>query len=307
MPRFLNLFSGNEVNIVTRKILNHYKGVENIHQLSVAEARQLFIKINRSSRKPRIEQEINIKFGSISGVLYIPRKIIRSDRLVVYFHGGGFVLGSAKSSNFICRLIADKWGMILLNVDYPLAPENKLQDQVKEIIKSLQEFWADNKLRRSLGVEKPQAIFMTGESAGANIAAQAAVKMDKITAGCVLYYPWVRLRIPKKPTGSLKRFESGYFISTETLRWFSDLSIGVNSKLNQPIDYKKLPPTFVIGSGCDPLRDDSRFLGKLLIRNSNVHRFREFGGMPHGFLAWPGIVSFSKQAICEGSLFLKNL
>ncbi|MDC3410150.1 alpha/beta hydrolase, partial [Alphaproteobacteria bacterium] len=209
--------------------------------------------------------------------------------LIIYFHGGGFVMGDLESHDLVCRHLCKETDATIIAVDYKLAPENKFpasitdaKDAISEIIND-----ADN-----LQIDKEKVI-LCGDSAGGALAAVGTImSRDKIIPkihGQILVYPWVDLTMCRK---SMDIDIEGMILNKDTIKYFADHYL--NSYEEQvdwrasPIltpDLSNLPPTYIFGAGLDPLLDEGDAYKKRLLSFGNEVHYRLFPGQMHAFLS----------------------
>lgn len=209
--------------------------------------------------------------------------------LIIYFHGGGFVMGNLESHDLVCRHLCKEAKATIIAVDYKLAPEHKFpaaiidtEDAIKEIIKKENEFKFDK-----------NKVILCGDSAGGTLAAVGTImSRDGIVPkihGQILVYPWVDLTMCRR---SMDIDLKGMILNKETIAYFA------NHYLNKPeeqVDWRasplltpdlsNLPPTYIYGAGLDPLVDEGdAYKRRLLSFNNEVH-YRLFPGQMHAFLS----------------------
>jgi acetyl esterase len=209
--------------------------------------------------------------------------------LIIYFHGGGFVMGDLESHDLVCRHLCKETDATIIAVDYKLAPEHKFpaaitdaKDSIAEIIKD-----ADN-----LQIDKDK-IILCGDSAGGALAAVGTImSRDKILPeihGQILVYPWVDLTMCRK---SMDIDIEGMILNKTTIKYFADHYL--NSYEEQvdwrasPIltpDLSNLPPTYIFGAGLDPLVDEGDAYKRRLLSFGNEVHYRLFPGQMHAFLS----------------------
>jgi len=213
----------------------------------------------------------------------------KKNPLIIYFHGGGFVMGDLESHDLVCRHLCKETEATIIAVDYKLAPENKFpasitdtKDAIAEIIKD-----ADN-----LQIDKEKVI-LCGDSAGGALAAVGTImSRDKIVPkihGQILVYPWVDLTMCRK---SMDIDIEGMILNKDTIKYFADHYL--NSYEEQvdwrasPIltpDLSNLPPTYIFGAGLDPLVDEGDAYKRRLLSFGNEVNYRLFPGQMHAFLS----------------------
>jgi acetyl esterase len=244
--------------------------------------------------------------------IYTPREAKAGEKLPVllWFHGGGFVIGSIDTHDSVCRMLANQVNCIVVSADYRLAPECKFPAAVEDCEAALKwvalhavEFGAD-----------PQAIGVGGDSAGANLATVVAILArdaghPKI-AFQLLIYPCAA---PEPETPSHYKFAEGYVLSRNTITWFFRLYQRSRADSNDfrfaPLiadDLANLPPALVLVAGYDPLRDEGVDYAKRLIEAGNRVRLVNYEGMIHGFILMGGAVDAAKRAVAESAQALRE-
>jgi acetyl esterase len=207
---------------------------------------------------------------------------------VVYYHGGGHVIGSLDTHDFVARNLCGGTGALVASVDYRMGPEHKFPAAVDDSFAALQ--WVHANARR-LGVD-PARIGVHGDSAGANLAAVVALLARD--AG----RPKLRLQSLVYPItdyglvgDSYEKYATGYGILTKAaMVWFRDHYLRSPDDANDwrasPIKAASLAdvaPAIVITAECDVLHDDSERYAEALGRAGVPVEYREFPGMIHAF------------------------
>jgi acetyl esterase len=208
--------------------------------------------------------------------------------LLVYFHGGGFCIGSISIMDNVARELAHACRATVISVEYRLAPEDPFPAGVEDCEAVTR--WALANTGR-FGVD-PSKVMVAGESAGGNFAALVALRVrgtvDTPLAGQVLIYPGVD--DGTEPSQSRKDF-GGLGMSVEDLDWCWAAYVGGHDVSAEPLiaplraeSHADLPPAIVILGGCDFLRDEGRaYAGKL--RESGVEVDEVcYPGQIHGFM-----------------------
>ena len=244
--------------------------------------------------------------------IYTPREIKSGEKLPVllWFHGGGFVIGSLDTHDSVCRMLANQADCIVVSADYRLAPEYKFPAAVEDCEAALKwlalhavEFGAD-----------PQAIAVGGDSAGANLATVVAILARDAghpkLAFQLLIYPCAA---PEPEAPSHYKFAEGYVLSRNTITWFFRLYQRNRADSNDfrfaPLvadDLANLPPALVLVAGYDPLRDEGVDYAKRLIESGNRVRLVNYEGMIHGFYLMGGAVDAAKRAVAESAQALRE-
>ncbi|MFD7160392.1 alpha/beta hydrolase [Kribbella sp. NPDC059898] len=215
--------------------------------------------------------------------------------LLVFFHGGGWVVGDLDTHDAVCRSIAAEAGIRVLSVDYRLAPEAPAPTAAEDAIAAFT--WAVDHAE-DLGVD-PNLVAVGGDSAGGNLAAvvaQQTVRRDlPHPALQVLLYPGVDL-VARRPSRDL--FSEGFILTEEDIIWYRDMYTPDPALRPDPIvsplraeDLTGLPPTYLTTAGFDPLRDEGRDYAQALQAAGNPLTHIHHPTLPHGhtnLLTLPG-------------------
>lgn len=208
--------------------------------------------------------------------------------LLVYLHGGGFVLGDPDTHDELCRLLCVETGHHILSVDYRLAPEHPFPAPLEDAVAAFQ-WGAAN--AASLGAD-PARVAVGGDSAGGTLSALVAQRTagDKVRpAAQLLIYPSTD-RSHRRPSHRL--FDTGFFLSMNDVRTFHTLYVGntgvpVSDPRISPLlapDLSGLPPALVVVAGFDVLRDEVEAYAAALLAagvRCSVQRAPTLG---HGFI-----------------------
>ena len=237
------------------------------------------------------ERDIHIAHVTDELVGDVPVRIYQPDGtatgIVVYFHGGGFVMGSIGIMDNVARALADASGAVVISVEYRLAPEHPYPAGLDDCVAVTR--WAVANADR-FGVS-PRLVAVAGESAGGNLAAAVSLRArdagDLALAGQVLIYPAVA---GSEVFPSRREFD-GLVISLAAGAKFQEAYSGGRDLDADPYavplsanSLAGLPPALVILGGCDMLRDEGRAYAKRL-RDDGVDVEEVcYAGQPHGFV-----------------------
>lgn len=228
---------------------------------------------------------------------------------LIFFHGGGWVVGDLDTHDNMCRSLADAFGGAVIAVDYRLAPEHKFPAAVDDAFAAVQ--WiAEN--AAALGVDSGR-LGVGGDSAGGNLAAVCALMAARTGApdlrAQVLIYPAVDMRLNYD---SYQRVGDGYTLTAASMRWFRDHYL---SGANEQTDWRAsplladnlaaAPPALVITAGLDPLCDEGEAYAKALEIAGIETQFRCYSGQMHGFAGANGVIRQADEAQAEIGAFLK--
>jgi acetyl esterase len=214
----------------------------------------------------------------------VPARLYRTDDpaapVLVYFHGGGFVIGDLDTHDQTCRRFCRDAGVTVLSVDYRLAPEHPFPAGVEDALASVH--WAV----AELGVHR---VAVGGDSAGAALATACARELPELVSAQVLVYPTTD---PFGEHPSRVENGEGYFLDTPTMEWFFAHYVGTGEAVDpadprlSPLraDLAGLAPALVVTAELDPLRDEGEaYAAALAAAGVDVDAVR-YDGMIHGFL-----------------------
>ena len=240
--------------------------------------------------------------------LYVPASDDGS-ALVVYFHGGSFVMGDLASHDAIVRRLASDTAMRYLAVDYRLAPEHPFPAAVDDAVDALR--WAGAQ-RAALGAPGAALVAM-GDSAGATLATvSAALTRDEggAVSAQVLLYPTMG---PSMLTDSAHVYNTGFLLDLESLRYDYSLYLAGGADPTDPrvspllfADLTGAPPALVVVAECDPLRDEAVAYAGLLEHFAVPVELLEARGMLHGFLRLGGTVPASLDIVDDVARHLRR-
>ncbi len=236
----------------------------------------------------------------------------RPQPTLIYYHGGGWVLGNLESHDGVCRDIANAAKCTVISVDYRLAPEAKFPAAADDSIAAAQ--WIHDNAA-DLGVDRNR-LAVGGDSAGGNLSAVVALHARDNDG------PKLKLQVLIYPSADMSSVYPSYEAFAEqlpltrtTMDWFVDLYLDNRERdakdwRASPLHAKSLaglPPAYVITAGMDPLRDEGEaFAAKLKAAGVPVS-VKRFDGQVHGFLTMGRIIRDSKVAIGDIAGELKKV
>jgi acetyl esterase len=241
--------------------------------------------------------EIPAAHGTLAARHYTPAEPGGPHPLLVYLHGGGFVIGDLDVYDEPCRLLCRHAGLHVLSVDYRLAPENPFPAAVDDAAVALQ--WAQAHARE-LGAD-PDHVAIGGDSAGGNLAAVASRDAAVRPCAQLLIYPAAD---PASEHPSVELFAEGFFLTRADRDWYHGHYIGPepsDDPLANPLAgaVAGLPPTLVVTAAFDPLRDEGEAYVSALRAAGVPVLLRRFDGLIHGFLNMTGVSPASRAAVVE--------
>ncbi|MGX9790751.1 alpha/beta hydrolase [Mycobacterium sp. MMS18-G62] len=208
--------------------------------------------------------------------------------MLVFYHGGGQVVGDLDTHDDVCRKFCREGGVHVLSVDYRLAPEHKAPAGSEDAFAAYQ--WALEHARE-LGAD-PDRVAVGGDSAGGNLAAlvsqRARNEAIRLPVLQLLLYPVTNYL---HDTRSQTLFADGYFLTKRDMNWFTNHYLGgadvdASDPRVSPLladDFSKLPPAMVLTAGFDPLRDEGNQYAQAMRDAGVAVDHREYGSLIHGF------------------------
>ncbi|MBM3643599.1 MAG: alpha/beta hydrolase [Alphaproteobacteria bacterium] len=217
---------------------------------------------------------------------------------LIYYHGGGFVIGNIETHDSTCRRLANRSRCQTISIDYRLAPEHPFPAPTDDAVATFRHI-RDN--AASFGVDASR-LAVGGDSAGGALAAVVCQTCrDAGEAGPafqMLIYPATD---SSRESGSRRAFAEGYFLTKELMDWFWAAYVKPGTDLSDlrlsPLlarDFKGLPPAFVLTAGFDPLRDEGRAYADRLIEAGIKTTYVNYPGTIHGFFS---LTRFLKQGL----------
>jgi len=297
----------------SRAVLDELNKLPGLHTLAPAEGRRLFDQLFQTKGEP--EPVGNVENRSIPGpAANIPVRIYTPKGagpfpMLVYFHGGGWVLGSLESWDAPCRMLTNMVGCVMVSVDYRLAPEHKFPKPLEDCYAATQ--WvADN--AASINGD-PARIAIGGDSAGGNLAAAAALMArdhgKPRIAYQLLVYPVTDAAMN---TGSIDSCADGYLLTREMMAWFWKQYVRDSADRAHPYaspllaqNLRGLPPALVITAEFDPLRDEGEAYAARMREAGVPVTCTRYDGTIHGFFLMSSVLDQGKKAVAEAVSELK--
>jgi acetyl esterase len=242
---------------------------------------------------------------------YVPDPALGPHPLLVYFHGGGFVLGDLDTHDAACRLLCREAGVHVLSVEYRLAPEHRFPAAIDDARAAFR--WA-REHAQSLGAD-PTRVGVGGDSAGGNLATVvtliAARSGEPMPALQLLIYPSVDR---SRPYRSVESFANGFLLTRDDMEWFYDLYVDASvSRANPDISplraspLPKLAPALILTVHFDPLRDEGDAYAKALRESGTRVVHIAAPGLVHGFLHMTSLIAPARDAMRELSATLRGM
>lgn len=283
-------------------------GLPDWSDLSASAARRVEDELFSGEPEPAVADVTDLGFdgphGEVPVRVYRPEPAVESSdpvRTLVYFHGGGWTLGTLDSIDGLCRELATRADAVVVSVDYRLAPEHPFPVAVDEATAAVE--WVASVASRFGG--DPDRLGVAGTSAGGALAFAAALGAREFDgpdlSGAYLLYP---IAGHDFETDSYRENADGPLLTRTDMRFFFD------QYLRTPVDaynpfavplraatFDGLPPTTVVTAGFDPLRDDGVELAARLADDGTPVTHRHHPAMAHGFLSLTDRVSAAEDAL----------
>ncbi|MFM8266088.1 MAG: alpha/beta hydrolase [Acidimicrobiia bacterium] len=278
-----------------------------LHELTPEQGRTAYIAM-RTVSKVQLHEIRDIDAGGVKCRHYRTTGQTPAP-LLIYYHGGGWVIGDLESHDDVCRKLASQARCDVIAVDYRLAPEHPAPAAVDDCIAATKWIFANAK---SLGID-PTRVAIGGDSAGGNLSAIVAMHSGERPVFQLLVYPATDMRMGQQ---SHKDNAQGYLLTADSMKWFighylqgdekKKLDPMVSPILSSDADLKKSPPTLVITAEFDPLRDEGEeYAAKLASLGVNTSTVR-FHGQIHAFFGMSELLDDAAAAISLSASYLRK-
>jgi acetyl esterase len=282
-------------------------GAPPLHELSPAEGRANYLAMRTPStvrlHEIRDFDADGVKCRHYRATAHTPAP------LLIYYHGGGWVIGDLDTHDDICRKLARDAGCNVIAIDYRLAPEHPAPAALDDCIAATKWIWANS---ASLGIDAAR-IAIGGDSAGGNLAALVSMHGGVNPVFQLLVYPATDMRMGQQ---SHKDNAEGYLLTADSMRWFIGHYLQGDEEKKHDAMYspllsddallKKSPPTLVITAEFDPLRDEgeefARRLAAVGVQTSTVR----FNGQIHAFFGMSEVLDDAAAAIALSASYLRK-
>jgi acetyl esterase len=242
------------------------------------------------------EISIPTRSGAIDARLYLPEKAVSG--LVVYFHGGGWVVGELDDYDAMARTLAARSGCAVVMPDYRLAPEHPFPAGIEDAEDALR--FAARNFGDLAGGDAP--LIVGGDSAGGNLATVIARSLrDEVAlAAQVLVYPVTDHDFGR---ASYLTLSEGMQLTRKDMEWFFDhyapRSVRDDPRISPMVapDLAGLPPAVIVTAEYDVLRDEGEAYAQALSKAGVPVTFRRIDGLPHGFLRMHNLVDIADEAL----------
>ena len=278
-----------------------------IEQTSVMEARSGYdaFMLEMGGRAAPIGEMVDRTIAGPAGRLririYRPAgTVARLLPAILYFHGGGWVMGSLEGYDLVYRYFCARAGCVVVAVDYRLAPEHKFPAAIDDAVAAYR-WLAENAI--DLGMD-PARLVVAGDSAGGNIAAVAArLLRGEPRPPCLqwLMFPATDLAFD---TPSFESCGEGFFVTRAAMEWFRGHYLNTPAEIEDPRvsplrsdNLSGVAPALIFTNGVDPLRDEGHAYADRLAAAGVKTFHREFESLIHGFIGMRGAIQAAARAM----------
>lgn len=280
-----------------------------LHEMTPEEARATYLAMKDPLEAPigKVEDfSVPGPGGDISVRLYTPVAAGGGALpVLVYFHGGGWVIGDLETHDALCRTLANESGCKVLAVDYRMGPEDQCPAAVEDAYAAVQ--WVENN-GAGVGIDV-NSIGVGGDSAGGNLAAivcqLAQSRKGPAIRHQLLIYP---VTDTNTDTGSYQSFGVGFFLEKVTMEWFFDLYVGSAFDRSSPMiaplkaaSFAGLPSAYIVTAGHDVLRDEGAAYAAALKGAGVETAYVDYPGMIHGFFNLQAALDASRGAVSDAA------
>jgi len=267
--------------------------------MSPAEGRQMYLAMNEGASKQPLPEVIDDSANGVPIRIYRPR-LEEKLPCLVYFHGGGWVIGDLETHDAPCRLLAEQTGCVVVAVDYRLAPEHPFPAPLDDC-HAATAWVSDNADKLNIDSSK---LAVGGDSAGGNLAACVCLKARDSGGPAIchqlLIYPVTDISMD---TVSYVENADGYLLTRDSMVWFWNHYINdasANDPLASPLkmeDLSNLPSATILTAEFDPLRDEGEAFGSRLRAAGVATHLKRYDGLIHGFISMTDLLEGAREAV----------
>jgi acetyl esterase len=265
---------------------------------------------------PALDSVANLVFAgpadNVKVRIYRPRGVSAPAPapVLVYIHGGGWVVGNLDSHDHLCRYLAARSGVVVVAVDYRLAPEHKFPAAYEDCLAATRWVAAS---ANELGIDAKR-IAVGGDSAGGSLAAATALAVRDEA------WPMLRLQLLFYPstdftadTASMRDNATGYLLTRAAMEQFIDWYLPSRIARTDPrtspqlaIDHSGVAPAYIVSAEFDPLRDEAHIYADTLEHAGVAVERKCYEGMVHGFMRMGGRVDRALVALDDAAAALRR-
>jgi len=282
-PSLINFVS--EIEFVT-KITSENKDPIEFRNIMTKRASELVLK--RPKNLIVTDQKFKTDYGDVETRIYRPDDALDESPLLVYMHGGGWIIGDLNSHDAVCVDIALDCNITVLAIGYDLAPEHPYPVALNQCSWIYKEICGNPKV---FSIDENK-IAVGGDSAGGNLALALCLKMRsegfKLPLAQLLIYPCVDLDFNNP---SYLKHANAPFLDRDSMIWIWNTYLENNLNTRDPLvapafekNYEGLPPALIISAELDPLAHEGKTLAKRFIEENVLCMYFECKGLIHGFI-----------------------
>lgn len=270
--------------------------------MDATEARAYFEKICKTRSKPRVSSISEEVIGEAKLRLRIYKSGKSDAPTMVYFHGGGFAVGSIDSHDVVTRLLCRATGCNVVSVNYRLAPEHPYPAAVQDGVMTLR--WLNDQQKLT-----SDRVLLAGDSAGAQIALQTCLQAKEARdsiKGIIMIYPALD---PRLQNDSIAQFGQKHFLTKADMEQFWEAYLP-NQEVVWPLAQEQLvglPPILIQAAEYDILRDEALQFAKDIEAVGGKSEYHQYAQTVHGFMQLPTFISRRKAALNDIASFVRNL
>ena len=271
-----------------------------LSEMAPADARAMYRMMNESSTRATMHEVTDLE------AVGVPIRVYRPDAddkqpCLIYFHGGGWVIGDLDTHDHVCRHLAREANCVVVATDYRLAPEYPFPAPLDDCYAVAQWVTAN---ATALNID-PSRIAVGGDSAGANLTACVCLK-SKLEAGPALVHQLLMCPVTDSAfdTASYEANAEGYMLTRDSMEWFFNHYLGEGADRFDPLispvratDVSGLPAATIITAEFDPLRDEGEAYGAKLQSAGVDTLVRRFPGMIHNFFTMADLLESGGAAL----------
>ncbi|TDC81337.1 alpha/beta hydrolase [Actinomadura sp. 7K507] len=289
-------------------LMSRIEGKRNLTAATVEEARDGLVRaktlMSRVPARPVKTREVAIP-EAVTARLYTPKGLPDGSPLLVFYHGGGWVIGDVETHDTVCRYLAVHAEVRVLSVGYRLAPEHPYPAAADDA-RTAYEYAVKNAVE--LGAD-PLAIAVGGDSAGGNLAAVVALHAERRPDFALLFYPATDVSVRRR---SRELFAEGFYLTDGDMTWFIDHYCPQDRRAEttaSPLlaeDLGGFPPTYLVTAGFDPLRDEGEAFAERLADAGVPVALRRQEDLIHGFANMWSLGGRFQEALSEAAGALRT-
>ncbi len=283
---------------ISKRILGMISSVDIKTQKSYRIQRRLKNITSRQIRRPNqriINDHVPTDDYEIPILIFFPKQQVQRPKVLLFFHGGGWVTGSLDSYEKICAHMSDMTQSVVISTEYRLAPEHRFPTALNDCVAVCRYFWNES---TSLGYQTEDLILI-GDSAGGNLAAAVSLYLRDnnfpVVKRQILLYPVLDSNHgPSSPYTSVHESGTDYILTNKRINDYITMYIRNDDDLTnqylaplQATSFKNQPTTLIITAEFDPLRDEGIAYGKVLYEAGNDVEVHCIGDALHGYLETP--------------------